>query len=142
MEIDSTSFESNKTHEIMKTQTFNTARLFYLGTLIFAFLCFSGLSAQETVAGDGITVSGIVKTEDGPLLGANVSLKGTNVGTTTDRDGKFTFPRPLKLNDVLVFSYLSYNTKEIRIADETNFFDVTLTDDLIELLGAPAVNKP
>ena len=109
---------------------------------MLAFVFFNTVSAQETVAGDGITVSGVVATEDGPLEGATVALKGTNIGVTTDKNGQFTFPRRLKLNDILVFSYLSYNTKEIRIADETKFFKVELTDDVVELLGAPAVNKP
>ena len=36
------------------------------------------------------SVSGVVTSEDGPLPGATVVVKGTNDGTTTDFDGNFT----------------------------------------------------
>ena len=36
------------------------------------------------------SVSGTVSSEDGPLPGATVVVKGTNNGTTTDFDGNFT----------------------------------------------------
>lgn len=47
-----------------------------------------------------------------PLLGVNVVIKGTNVGTVTDYDGNFSIE--VKQGDVLVFSYIGYKTKEVK----------------------------
>ena len=54
------------------------------------------------------TVSGTVIDKDAnePLIGANVLIKGTTIGTVTDLDGKYTLQAGDK--DILVFSYLTY----------------------------------
>lgn len=56
------------------------------------------------------TVSGTVIDKDAnePLIGANVLIKGTTIGTVTDLDGKYTLQAGDK--DILVFSYLSMKT--------------------------------
>lgn len=58
------------------------------------------------------TVSGTVIDKDAnePLIGANVLIKGTTIGTVTDLDGKYTLQAGDK--DILVFSYLSMKTIE------------------------------
>ncbi len=61
------------------------------------------------------TITGVVSDQHGPLPGVSVLLKGTVIGTDTDFDGKFTFPKPLKADDVLVFSYLGYQTVEVKV---------------------------
>ena len=43
-----------------------------------------------------------MKDKTGPLPGATVQLKGTQIATTTDQDGVFVFPRSLKTGDILV----------------------------------------
>ncbi|PJA06714.1 MAG: SusC/RagA family TonB-linked outer membrane protein [Flavobacteriales bacterium CG_4_10_14_0_2_um_filter_35_18] len=58
------------------------------------------------------TVTGTVTETSGPLPGVNVAVKGTDNGTTTDFDGKYTLSK-LKQNDVIVFSYLGYKSKEV-----------------------------
>ena len=66
------------------------------------------------------TVKGIVLDEEKqPLPGVNVVLKGTTTGTQTDFEGKFTFPKTLEEGDVLVFSYLGYETKTYKIKTGT-----------------------
>lgn len=100
-----------------------------------------GRVASKTVLpfADSYTVKGTVLDEtDLPLPGVNVVLKGTSVGTTTDYDGKFEFPINLEVNDVLVFSYIGYDTKEYKIeASEIDTIDVTIVFDAtdIELMG-------
>ena len=86
--------------------------------------CFSNLQAQNNER----TVTGTVLTQDGPLEGATVILKGTSTTTTTDSDGKFTFPRLLTENDVLLFSYLGYKEQEIRITKATTTLRPFLED--------------
>lgn len=68
----------------------------------------SGLAAQ-------ITVTGTVFDEAGESLpGVNIILKGQDKGTITDFDGKFGLPVP-NVNSVLVFSYLGYQTVEMKV---------------------------
>ncbi|KAA2218469.1 carboxypeptidase-like regulatory domain-containing protein [Maribacter flavus] len=91
------------------------------------------------VVADSYTVRGTVLDEtDLPLPGVNVILKGTSIGTTTDYDGKFEFPQKLEANDVLVFSYIGYDTKEYKVAASQNdTIDITIVFDAtdIELMG-------
>lgn len=48
-----------------------------------------------------------------PLIGVNVSVKGTTNGAITDFDGQFTLN--VKAGDVLVFSYIGYQKQEISV---------------------------
>lgn len=79
-----------------------------------------GLFAQ------GSTISGTVTDEvDGvPLIGASILVQGTEVGTITDFDGNYSITAGP--NDVLVFSYTGYSTKEIPVDGRTTI-DVTLS---------------
>ncbi len=90
------------------------------------------------------TVKGSVFDEDSnPLPGVNVILKGTTEGTVTDLDGKFEFPRPLQTNDVLVFSYLGYESKEHTItenASENIAITITFEAADVMLMGAVVVD--
>ena len=125
------------------TPTLKLKKMAISSIFVFSLLFFVSAKAQtpSNYSLEG-TVKGKVMTSEGPLLGANVLLKGTNTGTTTDKNGEFTFPKPLDINDILIISYLSYDTKEIRITDPSKYLTVTLTDDLIEIMGAPASNQP
>ena len=50
------------------------------------------------------------------LVGVNVIIKGTTNGTQTDFDGKFSIE--VKKGQTLVFSYVGYKTKDIKIKDQ------------------------
>jgi len=58
------------------------------------------------------TVTGTVTESSGPLPGVNVLVKGTQNGTTTDFDGKYSLDN-VSANSVIIFSYLGYKTQEI-----------------------------
>lgn len=76
-------------------------------------------------------VSGTVRDESGALMpGVNVVVKGTTIGTSTDADGKFVLQATT--NDVLVFSFIGYTTKEVIVGAQTNF-EISLTGDLTSL---------
>ena len=61
------------------------------------------------------TIKGQVLDENGePLIGATVTVKGTNVVTVTDLDGNFEIAAPA--GSTLQFSYLGFKTKELRAA--------------------------
>lgn len=66
----------------------------------------------------------------GPLPGVNVLIKGTTTGTNTDFDGKYTITA--NTGDVLVFSYVGFETQEITVGSNTTI-DITLTEDAAQL---------
>lgn len=77
-------------------------------------------------------VSGTVTDEQGEgLVGVNVLVKGTNTGTVTDIDGKYslTFPDD---SQVLIFSSVGYITREVALAGRS-VIDITLQEDVTAL---------
>ncbi len=79
------------------------------------------------------TITGVVKgADDGKVIPhANITVKGTTRGTTTDAGGKYSIE--VKDTDkVLVFSFLGYEHKEVRIK-KSNVINVTLKPDVTEL---------
>lgn len=63
-------------------------------------------------------IKGTVLDEDGaPLPGASIVKKGTTNGTTTDFDGNFTIEA--SIGDVLIVSYIGFETKNVTV-NESN----------------------
>ncbi len=90
-------------------------------------------------------VKGNVSENNIPLPGASVILKGSTIGTSTDFDGNFEFPKALKKGDILQISYVGFKSKKIVI---TNSHSVTKIDLKIDmkydncvLMGKVAVKK-
>jgi len=76
-------------------------------------------------------ISGVVVDEKGEvLIGANITLKGTNIGVTTDINGAFALTSSNK-SSVLIVSFIGYITKEVA-ANGTNL-RIILTEDSSEL---------
>jgi TonB-dependent SusC/RagA subfamily outer membrane receptor len=88
-------------------------------TLLLAFV------VQITFAQEK-TVSGTVSDATGSLPGVSILIKGTNKGTETDFDGKFSIKA--KDGDVLSFSYVGYKTLEKTIG-ASNTMNVILSED-------------
>ncbi|WP_282085708.1 SusC/RagA family TonB-linked outer membrane protein [Aquimarina algiphila] len=75
-------------------------------------------------------VRGTVNAADGiPLPGVNVLIKGTNTGTLTDFDGNYEIAA--EQGDVLTFSYVGFQSKEIVITN--NALNVILQEDVSTL---------
>jgi TonB-dependent starch-binding outer membrane protein SusC len=94
---------------------------------VFLLLLFaiSFAHAQERM------VTGSVKDAQGiPMPGVNVLKKGTAIGTSTDTDGKFRIDATE--NDILVITFIGYETQEIRVANQTNI-DLQLAEDVATL---------
>ena len=73
------------------------------------------------------TVSGIVLDENGePVIGANVVVKGTAVGTVTDVDGRFSLKVPE--GAILTISYIGYIEQELKVGTSSTL-NVTLRED-------------
>lgn len=82
------------------------------------------------------TITGVVTSLDGPLFGANIVLKGTTIGVTSDKTGAFKFPKELKEDDVLVVSYLGYKNQEVTIGQVTTYIEPFLEDIPVRIYGA------
>ena len=73
-------------------------------------------------------VSGVVVDERGePVIGVNISEKGTTNGTITDMDGRFSFK--VGNNSSLLVSYIGYDGQEISVRGK-NQFNITLKENL------------
>lgn len=77
------------------------------------------------------TVTGVVVDEkDEPIIGANVTVKGTSKGTITDLDGKFVISAPTNAK-LLEVSFIGYNTQTVTITGKT--LQIKLTESAIAL---------
>ena len=84
-----------------------------------------------TLVSAQLSVSGTVTDENGgPLPGANVVVKGTTNGTTTDFDGKFVITADA--DAILEVSYLGYSPKEVAVNGKS-IVVVTLEPDAAQL---------
>jgi len=125
----------------MKTNSkLSTKRSVAILYAVIGFLFYStSMNAQD------IQVKGIVKGKSDDVIeilsGANVYIKGTTIATSTNKKGEFTFPRKLKSGDILIFSYLGYERKSVRIRTNTSFLSVILEEDDNEIFGAPISNQ-
>ena len=73
-------------------------------------------------------ITGTVVGENNMLLpGASILVKGQNIGSSTDFDGKFSLNVP-ETAETLVVSYLGYITKELVIGNQITF-DIQLQID-------------
>ena len=74
------------------------------------------------------TVSGVIVDTNGePVIGASVLVKGTNNGTITDLDGKFTV-NDVPENSTLDISYIGYKTLTLKATDK-NLARLVLHED-------------
>src|SRR5690606_3647371 len=76
-------------------------------------------------------ITGVVKDANGePVIGANVSIKGTTTGTITDIDGKFVLSVPEGVT--LQISFIGYISKDV-IVGNNKTFDIQLIEDAKKL---------
>jgi TonB-linked SusC/RagA family outer membrane protein len=88
------------------------------------------LFTQTTLAQDR-KITGKVTDEKGETLpGVAVIVQGTQIGTTTNSEGKYSINA--KPNNTLVFSYLGMQTQRIRVGNATSV-DAVLKSDATEL---------
>ena len=76
----------------------------------------------------GFKVSGTVKDEHGATLpGVTIQVKGTTLGVVTDADGHFTINLPQQNQHLaLVFSFIGFEKKEIRVNKDIEHLSVVL----------------
>ena len=88
-------------------------------TLFFALMVQVGFAQKP--------VTGVVKTQDGePIPGATVMVVGTNQGTDTDFEGKYTLN--LKKGDRIQVHYEGFKSTTVTVSD-SGILNVTLVED-------------
>jgi TonB-dependent starch-binding outer membrane protein SusC len=94
---------------------------FFGVTALVWFACLTSHAQRQQV-------SGTVRDESGVLMpGVNVVIKGTTKGAPTDSEGKFEIQA--EPSDVLVFSFIGYETQEVPVGNQTTI-NIALTGDL------------
>ncbi|EAQ38184.1 TonB dependent/ligand-gated channel [Dokdonia sp. MED134] len=88
--------------------------------LLFVAILFVGIAQAQTV-------TGTVTEENGPLPGANVIVKGTSNGVTTDFDGNYSLNN-VPSDATLVFSYVGFATQEVAVGGRS-VVNVSLATD-------------
>lgn len=85
-------------------------------------------SLTDVVLQDGFEISGTVVDVQGiPVIGANVVIKGTTIGSITDADGKFNI-KNVDENSKLLISYIGYLPQEVEIGNK-RVFSIILKED-------------
>lgn len=92
--------------------------------LLLLLLFSSGIAFCQPTEYSGIVKS---KSDNLPLAGVNVILKGTKTGTQTDFNGNFKISVPDSLN-VLSFSFIGMITLDYKLNDEQNL-EILLKED-------------
>ena len=93
-----------------------------------------GIQQERTITGQ------VVEKETGePLIGVNVLVKGSSIGTITDMEGHYSI-RVSSDNDILVFSYVGQVTVErsvkgITVLDIEMESDIAMLDEVVVYTG-------
>ncbi|WP_421826025.1 SusC/RagA family TonB-linked outer membrane protein [Larkinella sp.] len=74
-------------------------------------------------------VSGTIKlgTDNSPIPGVNVLIKGSTLGTTSDNNGRYSL-EVSGANPVLIYSFIGYKTEEVPVGNRSTI-DVTMTEN-------------
>lgn len=116
----------------MKFSTF-----LFIALSIICLNIFSVYSQQYMVKGK------VTDEQTGALIGVNVLVKGTTVGTVTDNQGNYNIRFEFQ-DAILVFSYVGYQTQEISVSGRTEI-NVVLLPGIefteIFVLGSRSLNR-
>ena len=102
-------------------------------TIFLFLLCFlpAFLNAQVKISGK------ITDTKGSPLPGANIFLKDTYDGATSDMDGTFSFETEEQGKQTLVVRYISFQSqeKEVQLGSEEVKVQISLKEEINKLDG-------
>lgn len=79
----------------------------------------------EPLQTNTVTGSVVSATDDEPLVGVTVSVKGTTNGTVTDIDGRYVIQAAQ--GETLIFSYVGFVSQEVTVRE--NVINIALTED-------------
>lgn len=110
-----------------------------------AFMLMLTIASLQALA-QGKTITGIVKDAElgDPLPGVNVLIQGTQTGTVTDFEGKYSLTVPSE-ETVLVFSFVGYKANQVAVGsrsvvDVAMEYDVSALSEVV-VIGYGEVEK-
>lgn len=93
-------------------------------SVLLLFLCNLAFSQTRSIKGR------VVDNTDRALIGVSITLKGSNGGTISDAAGNFQLHA--KAGDVLIFTYIGFNRKEVLVGDQEQYdVKLTLSDNML-----------
>jgi TonB-linked SusC/RagA family outer membrane protein len=92
-----------------------------LALLLGYFLVLPAWAQQRTVSGK------VADAKGDPIPGVNITNKGTTRGTFTDAEGNFQLT-DVSNDNVLVFSFIGYKTREVPVGNQTTM-TITMEED-------------
>lgn len=105
--------------------------LYYMKSMIKiakSILPLLGLLLSLSLSAQDVAVKGHVKDHTGePLIGANILIKGTSVGTISDVDGNFTLKAAV--NDILSITCIGFKGQELTVTGSNTPLVITLQED-------------
>ena len=101
----------------------------YIQIQLTAFLCIGNLLIA-------VDVNGVVTDQDGRSLpGANIMVEGTNIGSASDSEGRFTFQYEPEGDFVIVVSYIGYSSFRQTYQTGAALTDLTIVLEQGNLFG-------
>lgn len=105
-----------------------------------SFLLTIVIFLQFFIATAQIAIQGSIKDESGlPLVGANILIKGTYLGATSDKNGNYSFTVPSKDTIHLIVSFLGYETVEKVYVNEKKIEDNIILELVTDELDAVVI---
>ncbi len=102
--------------KIMKSNFIKYSKPLYFVGLILLLVCQSFVGSAQSA--DNITIRGKVTDEANESLpGVNILIKGTQTGTISDVEGRYTLDVPA--NATLIFSSIGFSTMEVPVGNRT-----------------------
>ena len=95
-------------------------KIFFYVCLLFGYT-FNGFGQGRTIQGT------ILDDKQSTLSGVNIVVKGSQTGTISDLDGKYSLKAPQD-TCILVYSYIGFVTQEIKVGNK-EIIDITLLED-------------
>lgn len=102
--------------------------------LLTLTLCLGFFFVQDRIITGTVTSA----TDNMALPGITVTIKGTNKGTTTDANGKYSI-KISNLHSTLVFQGIGFTTEEVKIKENKSVYDIKLKDDAANLEEAVVI---
>ncbi|WP_163381519.1 SusC/RagA family TonB-linked outer membrane protein [Cyclobacterium sp. SYSU L10401] len=104
--------------------------LFAVQFLALLALCLPGTSQANEIPESvrDLTIQGTILDENGqPMPGATITVAGSNTGTVSDIDGKFSLTVPDQAS--IVVSFIGYTTQTIEVGNRTEFTIQMIADE-------------
>ena len=86
------------------------------------------LISSVTMAQSNLLSGRVIDSKGEALIGVNVTLKGSTLGTITGANG--TFSINAQSGSTLVLSFIGYTTQEIKVTNSTTHLTITMQADV------------